>query len=178
MKFIVSDQDGKKAQSIAYISLLVFLITFVGFFFFFSSDFFLCIKSIHIISVISWMAGLLYMPRLFVYHSLISPEIDQYKTFEIMEERLLKVIMNPAMILSWLCGFYMIWVTRYSQIGWFRIKFFFVIILSAYHFYLVFLIREFKRHSSRHNCGYFKAINEIPTIIMITVVFLSVLKPF
>ncbi|MBY7649069.1 MAG: protoporphyrinogen oxidase HemJ [Candidatus Liberibacter europaeus] len=178
MKFLVSDQSGKKAQAIAYISLFIFLIVSLVFFFFFTSNFFLCIKSIHIISVISWMAGLLYMPRIFVYHSYSTPGTDQYKVFEIMEERLLKVIMNPAMILSWICGLYMIYVRSHSQIGWFRLKLVFTFILSAYHLYLAILIKDFKNNLSHKDSSYFKIINEIPTIIMIIVVFLSVVRPF
>ncbi|ADR52035.1 hypothetical protein CKC_01420 [Candidatus Liberibacter solanacearum CLso-ZC1] len=178
MKFLVSDSTGKKAQIIASIALFLFLVLVLFYFFFFTLQFNLCIKSIHIISIISWMAGLLYMPRIFLYHSLASPETDQYKTFGIMEERLFKVIMNPAMILSWICGLYLIWTVPYTQIGWFRIKMIFTLLLSSYHVYLAFLIRDFKNKKSRYSPKYFKIINEIPTVIMIVIVFLSIIKPF
>ncbi|ACT57284.1 protoporphyrinogen oxidase HemJ [Candidatus Liberibacter asiaticus] len=178
MKFFLSDSIGKKAQAIAFIALFVFLFLSLLCFFFLTSQFNLCIKSIHILSVISWMAGLLYMPRIFVYHSLSAPDTDQYKTFEIMEERLFKVIMNPAMILSWVCGLYLAWKTFYIHIGWLRLKMISVLFLSFYHVYLSFVMRKFRDKKLFHSPKYFKIINEIPTLIMIIIVFLSVIKPF
>ncbi|WP_244668524.1 CopD family protein [Candidatus Liberibacter africanus] len=142
MKFLLSDLKGQKVQSIAFLALFLFLFFSLLISFFFTSEFYLCIKSVHIISIISWMAGLLYMPRIFVYHSSTRPDTDQYKTFEIMEERLLKVIMNPAMVLSWVCGLYLAWKSYYTQVGWLRLKVIFVLILSFYHFYLAFLMKN------------------------------------
>ncbi|MEG8099098.1 protoporphyrinogen oxidase HemJ [Candidatus Liberibacter brunswickensis] len=178
MKFLLSDFKGKRIQNIAFLALFLFLFLSLFLFFFFTAKFDLCVKSIHIISVISWMAGLLYMPRIFVYHSLSLPHTDQYKTFEIMEERLLKVIMNPAMVLSWICGIYLSLKTSYTNIGWLRIKVIFVFILSFYHIYLAFLMKKLRCKKSSHSPTYFKIINEVPTLVMIVIVFLSVIKPF
>ncbi len=95
-----------------------------------------------------------------------------------MEERLFKVIMNPAMILSWVCGLYLAWKTFYIHIGWLRLKMISVLFLSFYHVYLSFVMRKFRDKKLFHSPKYFKIINEIPTLIMIIIVFLSVIKPF
>ncbi|MBA5723968.1 CopD family protein [Candidatus Liberibacter sp.] len=177
MRFLLLDSLERKPQIIAFVALVFFLLLFF-FLSLFTFQLYLLIKSLHIISIISWMAGLLYMPRIFVYHSSVLPDTTQYKTFEIMEERLLKVIMNPAMILSWVCGLYMIVVKHDSPIGWFRVKMVCTFIISIYHIYLAFVIKDFKNKTLRHGSTYFKIINEIPTVLMILIVFLSIVRPF
>ncbi|AMC13267.1 membrane protein [Liberibacter crescens] len=174
----MSDAVGKKVQLKAFIGLLLFIITVFCIVLFITKKPYLWIKALHIIAVMSWMSGLLYMPRIFVYHSSSKPGSLQYQTFEIMEERLLKIIMNPAMILSWIFGIYLTLHVSHINIGWLRIKFLLVLGLSAYHFYLAFIMKSFKYNMQNHKASYFRVINEIPTILMIVIVILTVVKPF
>ena len=135
--------------------------------------------SLHIISVIAWMAGLLYLPRLFVYHWSKKIGSDTSETFKLMELRLLKIIMNPAMIFSWFFGLALI-----SSLGidvffqlWFQLKIIFVILLSGVHGYFSKLTREFQEDKRPKSERFFRIINEFPTVFMIIVVFLVIFKP-
>tara|TARA_B100000131_G_scaffold315507_1_gene354047 strand:+ start:308 stop:739 length:432 start_codon:yes stop_codon:yes gene_type:complete len=136
-------------------------------------------KSLHIISFVAWMAGLLYLPRLFVYHSEEKNNSDTYKKFLVMERRLLKFIMMPAMIATWVFGvsLYLINIENIAFSFWFSTKFFLVIALSAYHGYLSVCRKKFMTNSNKNSPRFYRIINEVPTIILILIVFLVTFKP-
>lgn len=139
------------------------------------------VKSFHIIAVISWMAGLLYLPRLFVYHCGCEDGSEQSETFKIMEQRLLKVIMGPAMAVTWILGLALLLgfdaVTLDSD-GWFHAKFGLVVLLSAFHVYLGKLASGFAKNSNQHSAKFYRMINEVPTVLMIGIVILVIVRPF
>ena len=139
---------------------------------------YLLFKSLHLIAVISWMAGLLYLPRIFVYHSEADHE-SQKKVFKTMERKLYNYIMMPAMLLSWLFGFLLIHSLGFSIFEelWMKIKTALVIILTYYHFLLGKYLRDFAVDINEKTSKFFRIINEIPTIILIVVIFVVVFKP-
>ena len=139
---------------------------------------YLLFKSLHLIAVISWMAGLLYLPRIFVYHSEAEHE-SQRTVFKTMERKLYNYIMMPAMILSWLFGLLLIHslgLTVFSQL-WMQIKIVAVLLLTHYHFYLGKHLRLFANDNNTKKSKFFRIINEIPTLLLIVIVFLVVFKP-
>ena len=139
---------------------------------------YLLFKSLHLIAVISWMAGLLYLPRIFVYHSENNHEIIT-TVFKTMERKLYYFIMTPAMILSWLFGLVLIHEIGFDQLInlWLQLKLFLVIILTGYHFYLGFLLNKFKFDQNKKTSKFYRYINEIPTLLLILIVFIVVFKP-
>jgi len=139
---------------------------------------YLTLKALHIIAVISWMVGLLYLPRLFVYH-VENNNSESVKVFKVMEKRLMKIIMNPAMITTWVTGLSILWVLGFNTIFslWLSIKFLFVIILSGYHGFLSKCLKDFALDKNTKSSKFFRFINEIPTIILIIIVFLVIFKP-
>ena len=143
---------------------------------------YLLFKSIHLIAVISWMAGLLYLPRIFVYHSESiknNKSIDLISTFKVMERRLLIYIMNPAMILSWIFGILLIYSTGVNYITtlWVQLKLIFVVILTLYHFFLFQCLGKFANDSNSYSPKFYRIINEIPTILLIGIILEVVFKP-
>ena len=140
---------------------------------------YLTFKALHLIAVISWMAGLLYLPRIFVYHSETIENKQQSETFKLMEKRLYFYIMNPAMILSWIFGILLIYTQGIESLVflWMKIKFGLVIILTAYHFYLLIFIKDFQMDINTKTSKYFRIINEVPTILLIIIIFVVVFKP-
>ena len=142
-------------------------------------NFYLLFKSLHLISVISWMAGLLYLPRIFVYHAQNSSEKKTSEIFKIMERKLFSYIMTPAMILSWIFGVILIHSIGFQEIGqtWMILKIILVIILTFYHFYLGKIVAQFKIDQNIHSHKYYRIINEIPTLLLILIVFIVVFKP-
>ena len=142
-------------------------------------NYYLLFKSLHLISVISWMAGLLYLPRIFVYHSENSDERKISDVFKIMEKKLYFYIMTPAMILSWIFGLLLIHSIGFQQLGqtWMVLKIIFVIFLSLYHFYLGKTLNQFKFDQNIHSHKFYRVINEIPTILLILIVFVVIFKP-
>ena len=143
---------------------------------------YLLFKSIHLIAVISWMAGLLYLPRIFVYHSEAAQNNkseDLIETFKVMERRLLVYIMNPAMILSWIFGVLLIHTIGMDNFGsiWLQIKLVFVIILTIYHFFLFQCLRKFTENRNTYSSKFYRIINEIPTVLLIGIVLVVVFKP-
>ena len=143
---------------------------------------YLLFKSIHLIAVISWMAGLLYLPRIFVYHSEAianNKSEDLMSTFKIMERRLFIYIMNPAMIASWIFGILLIHTVGINSLGslWLQLKLFFVIILTIYHFFLFNCLRKFAANKNVYSPRFYRIINEIPTILLIAIIFVIVFKP-
>ena len=143
---------------------------------------YLLFKSIHLIAVISWMAGLLYLPRIFVYHSEAitnNKSEDLMSTFKIMERRLFIYIMNPAMILSWIFGILLIHTIGMDNLSsvWLKLKLAFVIILTIYHFFLFQCLRKFVENSNTYSPKFYRIINEIPTVLLIGIVLVVVFKP-
>ena len=140
---------------------------------------YLFFKSLHIISVISWMAGLLYLPRIFVYHAENSSEKKTSEIFKTMERKLFFYIMTPAMILSWIFGVILIHSIGFQEIGqtWMILKIIFVIILTLYHFYLGKILAQFKIDQNVYSHKFYRLINEIPTLLLILIVFVVIFKP-
>ena len=139
---------------------------------------YLCLKAFHIIAVISWMAGMLYLPRLFVYHCDAEPGSKQSETFKVMEHRLLKAIINPAMVATWILGLWLAWQAGWFAAGWLYAKLALVLAMSAVHGLFVRHVREFAADRNRHSAKYYRIINEVPTVLLIGIVLLVVLKPF
>ncbi len=142
-------------------------------------NYYLLFKSLHLISVISWMAGLLYLPRIFVYHSENNDDKKISDVFKVMEKKLYFYIMTPAMILSWIFGLLLIHSVGFQQLGqtWMVLKIIFVIFLSLYHFYLGKTLNQFKFDQNTHSHKFYRLINEIPTILLILIVFVVIFKP-
>ena len=141
------------------------------------------IKALHIIAVIAWMAGMLYLPRLFVYHCAAETGSVQSETFKVMERRLLRAIINPAMIATWVFGLPLAWLGPDSRYGWFAsgwlwAKIILVLALSAVHGLLARWMKDFAHGRNRHSQKFYRIINEVPTVMMILIVLLVVLKPF
>ena len=141
-------------------------------------NFYLLLKSLHLIAVISWMAGLLYLPRIFVYHSENNNEIIS-NVFKTMERKLFYYIMTPAMLLSWLFGLVLIHEIGFVQLVnlWLKLKLILVIILTIYHFYLGSLLNQFKIGQNKKSSKFYRYINEIPTLLLILIVFIVIFKP-
>ena len=142
-------------------------------------NYYLLFKSLHLISVISWMAGLLYLPRIFVYHSENSDDKKISDVFKTMEKKLYFYIMTPAMILSWIFGLLLIHSIGFQQLGqtWMVLKIIFVILLTLYHFYLGKTLNQFKFDQNTHSHKFYRLINESPTILLILIVFVVIFKP-
>jgi putative membrane protein len=135
-------------------------------------------KALHIIAVISWMAGMLYLPRLFVYHCDAEIGSKQSETFKVMERRLLKAIINPAMIATWIFGLYLMWSAGWYTSGWFHAKLLLVLLMSGVHGFLTARVRDFALDRNTRSAKFYKIINEVPTVLMILIVILVVVKPF
>ena len=143
---------------------------------------YLLFKSIHLIAVISWMAGLLYLPRIFVYHSKAvesNKSEDLMSAFKVMERRLFVYIMNPAMIASWIFGGLLIYTIGIGNLGslWLQLKLLFVIILTIYHFFLLQCLRKFAENNNAYSSKFYRIINEIPTVLLIGIIVIVVFKP-
>ncbi|MBV9260579.1 MAG: protoporphyrinogen oxidase HemJ [Pseudolabrys sp.] len=142
---------------------------------------YLWIKALHVISVIAWMAGMLYLPRLFVYHADAAPGSDKSETFKIMERRLLKAIINPAMIATWVFGLTMVYLMGWDafvQSHWLHAKLLFVLVMSGLHGYFVRLFKTFAADRNTRPAKFYRIVNEIPTALLIVIVALAVVKPF
>jgi len=140
---------------------------------------YLLFKSLHLIAVISWMAGLLYLPRIFVYHSENMKREEICTIFKTMERKLYNYIMMPAMILSWLFGLILISQVGFETIGtkWLQIKLILVTLLSVYHFYLGSLLMSFNKNNNTKSSKFFRWLNEFPTLLLIIIVFVVIFKP-
>ena len=146
----------------------------------FLADHYLIIKSLHLISLISWMAGLFYLPRLFVYHTQVPIGSDQDKLFQIMEAKLMMIIMRPAMILTWIFGLMLFFTPSLAPLdqGWVWIKAFSVIALTGFQGFLSLWRKAFVEGLNRHSESFFRKINEVPTLLMMIIVIMVVVKPF
>ena len=140
---------------------------------------YLTFKALHLIAVISWMAGLLYLPRIFVYHAETIRNLEQSETFKLMEKKLYFYIMNPAMILSWVFGILLIHSQGLESLTflWMKIKLGLVLVLTAYHFYLLIILKDFQLNENTKSSKFFRIINEVPTIILIFIIFIVIFKP-
>jgi protoporphyrinogen IX oxidase len=136
------------------------------------------IKALHVIAVISWMAGMLYLPRLFVYHCEAEIGSKQSETFKVMERRLLKAIINPAMGITWLAGIYLAWSAHWYVSGWFHAKLALVIVLSGVHGFFSRAVKDFAADRNTRSQKFYRFINEVPTLLMIFIVILVIVKPF
>jgi putative membrane protein len=136
------------------------------------------VKALHVIAVISWMAGMLYLPRLFVYHCQAAVGSAQSETFKVMEQRLLKAIINPAMAATWVLGLYLAWSGHWFSAGWFHGKLLLVVLMSGVHGFLSRSVRDFAADRNTRSQKFYRIINEVPTVLMIGIVILVVVKPF
>ena len=138
----------------------------------------LWVKALHVIAVIAWMAGMLYLPRLFVYHCDGASGSVQSETFKVMERRLLRAIINPAMVASWVLGLWLAWSGNFLSAPWLHGKLVLVLAMSAIHGMLARWTKDFAADRNRHTQKFFRIMNEVPTLLMIGIVILVVVKPF
>jgi protoporphyrinogen IX oxidase len=136
------------------------------------------LKALHIIAIIAWMAGMLYLPRLFVYHCDAERGSRQSETFKVMERRLLKAIINPAMVVSWVLGLWLAWSGGWYASGWLHAKILLVLLMSGLHGFLVRCVREFGADQNQRSAKFYRVLNEVPTVLMIGIVIFAVVKPF
>jgi putative membrane protein len=139
---------------------------------------YLWLKALHIIAIIAWMAGMLYLPRLFVYHCEALPGSVQSETFKVMERRLLRAIINPAMAASWVLGLWLAWSGNFLSSPWFYGKLALVLAMSGVHGMFARWTKDFLADRNRHTQKFFRIMNEVPTVLMIGIVILVVVKPF
>ncbi len=139
---------------------------------------YLWIKSLHLIFVISWMAGLFYLPRLFAYHTTVQPDSEASAMLKVMERRLLRIIMNPAMIGTFLFGGLMLSVPGMMQQGWIHAKLGFVLVMAGFHGFCAVWRKDFEADRNVRSSRYYKIANEVPTVLMILIVLLAIMKPF
>ncbi len=144
----------------------------------FLSNNILWIKAFHVISVIAWMAGMFYLPRLFVYHTETTPGSAESERFKIMERRLLRAIINPAMIAAWVFGLTLAWLTHVYEEHWFQAKFALVVLMSGVHGYLAGRVRAFAQDRNDKPARFYRILNEIPPLLMIFIVILVIVQPF
>jgi putative membrane protein len=139
---------------------------------------YLLIKSLHVLSIIAWMAGLLYLPRLFVYHCAASAGSEMSETFKVMERRLLRAIMTPAMIVAWVTGLTLAVQAGFFTAGWMHLKLLLVLIMSGAHGYLSRCVRVFAADANQRSHKFYRVLNEVPTLLMIGIVVAVIAKPF
>jgi putative membrane protein len=139
---------------------------------------YLWLKAFHVIAIIAWMAGLLYLPRLFVYHAAVDAGSVQSETFKVMERRLLRAIMTPAMVVAWVLGLWLAWSGQWFSAPWLHGKLLLVLGLSGFHGMLARWTRDFAADRNQHSQKFFRIMNEVPTLLMIVIVILVVVKPF
>ena len=170
--------EGKVAGKRAAMALLLFAVLAALLFWWNPEGLYLWIKALHVIAVIAWMAGLFYLPRLFVYHCDVPKGSDQSELFKIMERRLLRAIINPAMIFTWVFGLWLAFDGFGLMGGWLHAKIFAVLLLSAFHGFLSKSVRDFAADRNVRTARYWRMLNEVPTVLMFIIVVLVVVKPF
>ena len=140
---------------------------------------YLLFKTLHLIAIVSWMAGLLYLPRIFVYHVENIEKKESIEIFKVMEKKLYFYIMYPAMVLSWMFGLILISIIGFSSLSflWLKLKLLFVVLLTIYHFYLGKCLKKLKEDTNNTTSKFFRIINELPTILLILIVFIVIFKP-
>jgi putative membrane protein len=169
---------GRRSALRAFAALAVFIGILAAVYLARPADFILYIKAFHVIAVMSWMAGLLYMPRLFIYHSDAEPGSAQSETFKMMEQRLLKIIMNPAMMITWALGLFLAWDVYEFRGGWLHAKIGLVVLLTMVHVLFSRAVRSFAADRPRRTPRYWRLMNELPTVLMVGIVILVIVKPF
>lgn len=174
----ISGRSGRAAARRAVIAMAIFVAVTGLIFWLAPSDLYLWVKAIHVIAIVAWMAGMLYLPRLFVYHCDAKPGSEQSETFKIMERRLLRVIMNPAMIVAWALGLWLAWSGGYFTEPWFWGKFTAVFLMSGVHGAFSRAVRLFAEDRNQRSARYWRMMNEVPTLLLIAAVVLVVVKPF
>lgn len=135
-------------------------------------------KAFHIISMVAWMAGMLYLPRLFVYHAMAKPKSEVSETLKTMERRLFNFIMMPAMLITWIVGIFLLLEGQWLGAGWFHAKFVAVLAMTVLHGLFARWVNEFQADRNKHSAKFYRIINEIPTALLIVIVILVVVKPF
>lgn len=139
---------------------------------------YLWVKAVHVIAIIAWMAGMLYLPRLFVYHADARPGSELSETLKVMERRLLRIIVNPAMVLAWVLGLWLMWQGGWQLAGWFHLKLALVVALSGVHGYLARAVRRFAADANDRPARHWRILNEVPALLMVGIVILVIVKPF
>jgi putative membrane protein len=142
------------------------------------AEFYPWVKAFHIVAMTAWMAAMLYLPRLFVYHTGVAAGSEASETFKVMERRLLKAIATPAMALTWILGITLAVMSGAFSEGWMHAKLLFVLVLSGYHGFLARSTRTFAADSNTRKAGFYRILNEVPTVALIIIVVLVVVKPF
>lgn len=162
----------------AAIAILVLVVLVGGLFLLDPANLYDWMKAVHVIAVISWMAGMLYLPRLFVYHSQAAVGSPESETFKVMERRLLRAIINPAMIATWAAGLWLAWSGFGFMGGWLHAKIALVLVMSGVHGYFSGAVRRFARDANTRSTRHWRLMNEAPTVLMIAIVILVIVKPF
>ena len=170
--------SGSRAWFRAGITVAVFVMIIVAIVVLDPDNLYLWIKAFHVVAVISWMAGMLYLPRLFVYHFATKAGSETSELFKVMERRLLKIIMGPAMMLTWVLGLYLAWDIFRFQGGWLHVKLLCVVLLTAVHVYYSRAHRAFVRDERPKTQRHWRIMNEAPALLLIVIVLMVVLKPF
>ncbi len=170
--------DARKATLRAVVSIVILAAIVALLFLWNPSGLYPWFKAFHIVAVIAWMAGMLYLPRLFVYHCAAEPGSQQSETFKVMERRLLRAIINPAMVATWALGLWLAWNAGFFSDGWLHAKLALVIVLSAIHGFFSSCVRAFAEDRNTRPQRFYRIVNEVPTLLMILIVILVVVKPF
>ncbi len=142
------------------------------------NDPYLWLKALHVVAIVAWMAAMLYLPRLFVYHAEVGPGTPQSETFKVMEGRLLRYICTPAMILVWITGLILMFEGGWTKAGWLHTKIALVLLMTGVHGVLAASTRRFAQDTNQKSARYFRILNEVPTVLLIGIVILVVVKPF
>ncbi|HMM63976.1 MAG TPA: protoporphyrinogen oxidase HemJ [Mesorhizobium sp.] len=171
-------ESGTNALKRAVVAIAIFLVLAALLFWLAPAGFYPWAKAIHVIAVISWMAGMLYLPRLFVYHADAEKGSVQSETFKVMERRLLRGIINPAMIVTWTFGLWLAWKVFGFSGGWLHAKIALVVAMSGVHGYLSAAVRKFAEDRNEKPARHWRIVNEVPTLLMIVIVMLVIVKPF
>jgi putative membrane protein len=178
----MNDEANAGGQRIAwtrmFFALFILGVLTAALFLIAGDSFYFWAKAIHVIAVISWMAGMLYLPRIFIYHTEAERGSVQSETFKVMERRLLRGIINPAMTFSWVFGLWLAWKGFGFQGGWLHAKLAAVLVLSGMHGYLSAAVRAFAEDRNTRPARHWRFVNEIPTVLMIIIVILVIVKPF
>jgi len=170
--------EGRRATKRAVTALVIFAVLALLLFALAPEGLYAWIKALHVIAVISWMAGMFYLPRLFVYHCDAEPGSKQSETFKVMEQKLLRIIINPAMLATWIFGLWLAWKGFGFSGGWLHAKIALVLLLSGAHGYFSASVRRFANDQNIMPAKHWRMVNEIPTVLMMLIVILVIVKPF
>lgn len=175
---MAEESAARSAGARAGIALVATVVATAAAIFLLGSAAYAWVKSVHVIAIIAWMAGLLYLPRLFIYHCDAQLGSELSKTFKVMERRLLTIIMTPAMVIAWVLGLWLGWEAGWFASGWFHAKLALAVAMSAMHGYLSASVRKFAEDRNQISARHWRMLNEVPTVLMIGIVILVIVKPF